>query len=311
MSTGQLKNRKSFGRHSPFVIVQNEVYQDFKLRSPLIKKLEKHLDGRVITFFTSFGKRNVLITDEDAEMLESILAVEHIVGEKLFLILSSPGGSGLAAERIVNICRKYSGNQFECVVPHMAKSAATLICFGAAKIHMSDTAELGPVDPQVPYWPGIIGNVKEDEPLWMSAEEYVRSYDELVKEACSGSCKRIEPYIQQLNRYDSRYIEQLRSAQSLAKSICVRLLASGMLSGTTEKDIETKMALFLSQQATSAHGRMIQASEAEKCGLKIAKIGLQSQLWHDLWELYVRSDWTVSHRCGKIIEMREANVVCA
>jgi hypothetical protein len=42
-------------------------------------------------------------------------------------------------------------HQFEVIVPHMAKSAATLICFGASCIHMGPTAELGPVDPQVKY----------------------------------------------------------------------------------------------------------------------------------------------------------------
>lgn len=302
------KHRK-FDHHSPFVIVQNEVNQDYKLRVPLIRSLEKLLGGKVVTFFTSFGRKNVLITDEDAEMLESILAVEHKVGEKLFLVLNSPGGSGLAAERIVNTCRAYSGNQFVCVIPHMAKSAATMICFGAAEIHMSETAELGPVDPQVPYWPGAVGDT-EGEPMWISAEEYVRSYDNLLTRACGGGAPRIEPFIQQLNRYDSRFIEQLRSAQNLAKDISVRLLATGMMSGTAPIEIEQRINPFLSQSEKSSHGRMINAAEAKGCGLKVKPISLQSDVWHKLWELYVRSNWTVLHRCGKLIETKEANVLC-
>lgn len=181
-----MATKKARFSDSPFVLVNREVNQDASLRKGLITKLEKAFAGRVITFFTAFGRRNVLITDDDAEMLESILAVEHKVGDRLFLVVNSPGGSGLTAERIVNTCRAYSTNQFEVIVPHMAKSAATMICFGAAAIHMSSTAELGPVDPQVSYWPE--GVERRPENLhWIAAEEYVRSYDGLMKSAASGN----------------------------------------------------------------------------------------------------------------------------
>jgi hypothetical protein len=302
--------KRKFNQHSPFVIVNREVTQDASLRIHLIKRLEKLLGGKVVTFFTSFGRRNVLIVDDDAEMIESILAVEHVGGKKLFLVVNSPGGSGMAAERIVNTCRAYSNNQFEVVVPHMAKSAATMICFGASVIQMSKTAELGPVDPQVAYWPeGVERN--EANLIWTSAEEYVRSYDKLMAAAMGAVTQRIEPFVQQLHRYDSRYIEQLRSAQQLAKDISVRTLASGMMSGIVNTEIEQKIKVFLSQAETSSHGRMINAKEAENCGLKIKMIDLQSELWHNIWELYVRSNWCVNNRCGKLIETSQAGVISA
>ena len=295
---------------SPFSILQREVNQDPALRKKLIEKLESAFGGKVITFFTSFGRRNVLITDDDAEMLESILAVEHISGETLYLVVNSPGGNGLAAERMVNTCRAYSNNKFEVIVPHMAKSAATMICFGASAIHMSNTAELGPVDPQVAYWPEGIDQKPENQ-IWTSAEEYVRSYDNLMKAATAAVHQRIEPFVQQLSRYDSRFIEQLKSAQQLAKDISVRMLASGMMEGLPPAEIEQKIKVFLSQEKTSAHGRMINAKEATECGLKIKTIDLQCPVWHILWELYVRSDWSVTNRCGKLIETSRSGVISA
>ncbi|GAH14065.1 unnamed protein product, partial [marine sediment metagenome] len=37
----------------------------------------------------------------------------------LALIINSPGGSGLAAERIINVCRSYSGTEeFWAIVPN-------------------------------------------------------------------------------------------------------------------------------------------------------------------------------------------------
>jgi hypothetical protein len=286
----------------------NEVHQTHTLRSGLIKRLKTHFDATIITFFTSFHRRNVMVVDSDAEMLESLLASEHEKGKKVVLILNSPGGSALAAERIVNVCRAYSHNQFEVVVPHMAKSAATMICFGATKIHMSKTAELGPVDPQVPYWPESVAEPTEDNANWISAEEYVRSYDKLMAEATAGKAKRIEPYLQQLTRYDARSIEKLRSAQKLSTEISLRLLGSLMMKNVPMKRIKKRIGVFISQERTRSHGRMINHDEAKKCGLNVEVVDLQSDVWHCVWELYVRSNYAVTERCGRVMESEETGL---
>jgi ClpP class serine protease len=280
---------------SPFVKVRREVTQDSGLRRALLKKVESHYRAKAILYFTTFHDENTQITDTDAEMLESILAVEH-EGGKVILILNSPGGQALAAERIANVFRAYSDNKYEVIIPHMAKSAATMICFGAAKIHMSKTAELGPVDPQLTF--------KDDtgRAVFISAQEYVRSYQKLIDEAVSDKPKRIEPYIQQLNRYDSRYIEKLISAQALSKDISIRLLKSGMMSHLKKEEIETKIQDFLSQVRTSSHGRMINYAGAKECGLNVHLIDLRSGLWNAVWELYVRGDYAVTNVCKKVIE---------
>lgn len=297
-ATGSTRRRAKhrFSSEGPFVKVQKEVSQHADLRRRLLRKLEQHYKARVISYFTSFNDQGGIMTDDDAEMLESILAVEHDEG-KVVLVLNSPGGLALAAERIAGVCRAYSEDRFEVVIPHMAKSAATMVCFGASTIHMSKTAELGPVDPQVAY--------KDDagQVRWISADEYVRSYQQLVAQAASGKHKRIEPFLQQLNRYDSRYIETLVSAQGLSKDISVRLLKSGMMAGQPDAKITEAIQVFLTQERTSAHGRMINSAEASSCGLNIQLIDLHSETWHILWELYVRSDWAVTNtQAVKLIE---------
>lgn len=292
---------KSFLKTSPWIRVQAEVHQAHELRLPLIQRLEQHYDAKVYTFFTSFTNEQSQITDKDAEMLESVLAVEH-QGERLLLVLSSPGGDALAAERIVNVCRSYSEGKFEVLVPHMAKSAATMICFGASTIHMSRTSELGPVDPQVPYQDDL-GATR-----WISAQEYVRSYDKLVGRASGGGPKRIEPYLQQLNRYDARFIEGLLSAQRLSEDISVRLLRSGMLNGQSEKRIRQAIDFFLRQERTSSHGRMINLEGVRQCRLRVEEIDLRSEVWETVWELYVRYDWAVSNVATKVIESAKSSV---
>jgi len=298
----QRRHRQSLVSDSPFIRLQNEVTQNSRLRLGLIEVLEHRYDAKVVTLFTSFTRTSGgMISDSDAEMLESLLAVEQDKG-KLILVLNSPGGQALAAERIVNVCRAYAGDSFEVMVPHMAKSAATMICLGASCIHMSTTAELGPVDPQVPY--------KDDKgnEHWISADEYVRSYHQLFSEAASGQTPRIEPHLQQLARYDARLVEQLKSAQSLSADISVRLLKVSMMTRKTDDEIRASMDVFLTQQKTSAHGRMITFDEAKSCGLNVVPIDLHSDVWNTLWELYVRSNYVVSAQCSKLMESSSSSV---
>jgi hypothetical protein len=73
----------------------------------------------------------------------------------LLLIMDSAGGDIAAAYFIAKICREYSTDSFEVVVPRRAKSAATLICCGADKIHMGSLSELGPIDPQFEGVPAL------------------------------------------------------------------------------------------------------------------------------------------------------------
>jgi len=296
---GGSKSTNAFSS-SPWLKVTRETGQSWELRKELLDRVQKHFNAHVVSFFTSF-RLNTQIDDGDAEMLESVLSADHD-GGKLVLILNSPGGFALAAERIVNVCRAYSKDNFEVIVPHMAKSAATMICFGANKIHMSKTAELGPVDPQVRFKDDV-GNV-----TWISADEYIRSYEQLFDAAAKAKAKNMEPYLQQLIRYDSRYIEKLSSARRLSKDISVRLLKTGMMAKQSKASIEKKIDVFLSQSKTSAHGRMINFAGAEECGLNVSPIDLYSDVWNDLWELFVRCDWAVSTTCAKLIESPTTHV---
>lgn len=281
-------------KDGPWSRVSQEINQGWELRKGFIEKIERKIEAKVIVYFTSFGDEAAMITDEDAEMIENVLSAEHD-GGKVVLILNSLGGLALAAERIVNVCRAYSGNQFEVIVPHMAKSAATLICFGCSCIWMSPTAELGPVDPQIKYVDD------SGEKQWISAEEYVTSYEKLVEDATSGKAKRIEALVQQLARYDARHIEKLRSAQFLSGKISIKLLKNGMMSRCSEATIEKRIKSFLIHEHTASHGRMITMAEAKKCGLRIKEIELRSDLWEWIWELYVRGNFRVS-RARKLIE---------
>jgi ClpP class serine protease len=269
--------------------VQIETQQAHEGRVPLIQALEKHFEKKIVVFQTSFSFDNGLISDDDATMLEEVLLSSNI-RENLLLIINSSGGFGLAAERITNVCRTYSRNGFEVLVPRMAKSAATIVCFGANKIWMGETSELGPIDPQLRL-----------QRRGVSVYNVLKSYDTLLTKA--GKAKgRIEPYLQQLQAYDPRYIQQLRQEMALSEAMAVQLLQGGMMKGKSKTYIKSHLRMFLDPAVTLEHGRPIYCPQARKCGLAINEIKVNDSIWDKVWELQLRYDYVLTRQYGKVVE---------
>ena len=281
--------------------LQEEVSQGHSTRRPLYQELEKNLgkNARLVAFFTSF-RWPVLIQDNDADMLEEVLQNTLGKGDRLVLLLNSPGGEALAAERIVNVCQSFGQGEFSVIVPKMAKSAATMVCLGATEVGMSLTSELGPIDPQIP--------IRDDQgrvTRHIAAHEIRRSFDKLVRLA-SSTKGRIEPFLQQLSRYDSREIEWIISQQELSESIALKLLKSGTLRKLNQAKIKAQIKPFLDPTFTKVHGRPIYHDLAKKCGLKMKLYDLRSPFWRTLWGLYARIDHLLTSPARGIAKLIES-----
>ena len=273
--------------------VLSEQQQAPETRKSLFDSLSKEFDRSVVTFFTSFA-HPVMIENVDASMLEGVLQKTDL-SNGLALVLSSPGGDGLAAERIIRICRTYSGTgEYWAIVPRMAKSAATVICLGASRILMSETSELGPIDPQVSL-------IENGVPKRFSAYNIVSSYEDLFRKAVSSK-GRLEPFLQQLDRYDQRQIAELKQAHELAQDIAVKALKEGMLGKDSEATIRKRISVFLNPKYTKAHARPIYIEDARKAGLNVEAKDVRGSIWRDIYELYIRSDLFVTTAAAKLIE---------
>lgn len=263
-------------------------------RKHIFSDIEKEIGRPLVSFFTSFDYA-ASIDDEDADMIQSVL--RHLdLSNGLALLINSPGGDGLAAERIINICRSYSGtNEYWAVVAGKAKSAATMVCMGASKIMMAPMSELGPVDPQ-------ILKIEDGMRKVFSAHSLVITYDKLFKGATQTK-GNLQPYIQQLSYFDIRDINKYRSLIDLADNIAVKTLKNGMMKGKTEDSIKKSIKVFLDPSAgTLAHGRPIYLEEAKGSGLIIDEIDVKNALWELIYELYVRTDRFVSRGASKAVE---------
>jgi Serine dehydrogenase proteinase len=280
--------------------IHSEMGQLPQTRKKLFLNIERapELQGRsLVTFCTSFN-HPVQIEDSDCDALESLLQKLDL-SKGLVLLISSPGGNGLSAERIVNICRTYSGTKdYWALVPGKAKSAGTIVCMGASKILMGGSSELGPVDPQI--FP-----IEDGKRKAFSLHNLVESYDTLFKEAVA-STGRLEPYLQQLAHFDYRDIVTYRSLIQLANDIAKKVLRSGMLKGKDDATIEKDIEVFLNPSAgTLSHGRPIFMSEALGCGLNCEPVDVKGSLWQGIYELYVRTNVYVSTAAAKAIECKQ------
>ena len=293
-----LKKSKRKSRQHTLSKMLEEAHQGHPMRRHLYEELENAFGGNVVvvSLFTSF-RWPVVLEDTDADMLEELLHSCDCPTKKLVLIINSPGGEAFAAERIVNICRSFSPKGFSVIVPKMAKSAATMVCLGATEIIMSATSELGPVDPQIPVQDG-------DDTRYLAAHEIIESYKDLFSKA-NRTKGRLEPFLQQLQRFDARDIRRIVSAQELSASIAIKCLKDGMLSRFSEKQIKKKISPFLDPAITKAHGRPIYHDVALKCGLNVKLHDIHTDLWKQVWELYMRCNYVVSNaqlRLAKLVE---------
>jgi len=281
-------------RATTFEQLRDETSFGSGTRLHLLAEIEKILKRRVISFFSSPSSWQGMISDDDADVITELLSAAASSHVGVSLIISSPGGFALGAERIVHACRQASSNDFHVIVPGQAKSAATIVCLGAMRIQMTATAELGPIDPQVPIKTG--GDLR-----FMPAHVVVRSYETLMKTA-EKSKGRIEPFLLQLDRYDARDIEDVRREVELSKKIAGSLLSSGMLKGQPKAKIDRCMKTFIDPDVTGSHGRPIFPDAAGQAGLTIDKIQSTEAVWRPLWEYYWRATWAVTNRHAKLLE---------
>lgn len=280
-----------------------ETQQGADLRRPYLEKIQALRDGRqVLSFFISFYSKHALIP-EDADMIEEALCNSDTT-KGVSLILDAPGGDGLTAERIIHICRNYSKGDFEVIIPARAKSAATMVCLGSDRIVMSSTSELGPIDPQIPI--DLEGNGQRQ---WVAVHYITKSYDDLFQGAVSSQ-GRIEPYLQQLSKFNAVHVESLRAASKLSEDIAIRSLQRGMLTGKSEDEIRDLIKPFTDPELTMSHGRGINLERARECGLDVERVDTDSELWRVIWGLYLRSKHVVDNTpAKKLVETLDGSYV--
>jgi ATP-dependent protease ClpP protease subunit len=273
--------------------VINEISSNSIIRQELMTKLEERTKRHVITYVSSFSNHAAaLVNDGDAEIIENILrAYGHI--KELDLLVHSPGGFAESAERIVEVIYTYC-DDFRVIIPKQAKSAATMVAMGSSEMLMSDTSEIGPIDPQILY--GNLGQI--------AVQSIIKAYNQ-IKQEITEKQSRNENYdaeLVQLSKIDPILLRESQKHMDLAKDIAVKLLNKKMFK---KKPIKKEgVDKYLDDSETFSHGRLINWETAkEKLGLKIVHVDKFDESWKLIWEIYIRTTTAINqHRFAKLIE---------
>jgi len=246
-------------------------------RQSLIKLIQDKLGGKLICYIESPDHPYAGIISHDAVYFADVL---QNIGDykKGFLLLNSSGGSGNAAEKLLNMCRKKFTDEFTIIVPNFAKSAATMMCLGADKIMMGYLAELGPIDPQISVSTGQL----------IPARSFIDGL-EMIRDNIKKKGDPPNMYLSMLQQVRPEIISICQSAIQDAQAFAENWLSKYMLKNDT--DHAKKVAEWLSDGKTyKSHGKVIDYVEARDIlKLNVEQIDPTIELWYWIWELYVRS----------------------
>ncbi|WP_158614324.1 hypothetical protein [Frondihabitans sp. PhB188] len=242
-------------------------------RQALIREIEKETGATLICY--------VADDDQQVDRFDTLSVVDllHNIppGTAIDVLLQSPGGDIDAAEKLIMLVRKKVGNaHLRVIVPDYAKSAGTLIALGADEVVMSDTSELGAIDPQV-----LLPDSNGHNSL-LSAQSYLDAY------ATHSARLREEPHDPvarlMLSKMEPATVRKLERMTTRSKSIAADLLFQGML---RNKAAAEQAAKDLSDtQKWQSHGQMISHESAAGLGLTVAYLRPEDSLWVKIWRLY-------------------------
>jgi len=262
-----------------------------------IIQLEAIRSSTIISFITD---GNALIGPEDAPVIAG--TIEMVAGHggklpRLDLFLHSHGGFLDPAYKIVKVCREYA-QEFNVIVPYLAKSAATVICLGANEIVMTSLSELGPIDPivQHPYKPDIrvpARSIKDFFQFLNSTEtESQITVDQNMKNQMAAL---LDPYL----------IGSYQTAMQSAKQIAEMLLQE-----TSLKDNPTKLKDTVKKltEYYYSHSFVIDKQAALAMGLNIKSAEDTPPLKDSIWQLFlIYQNFMRANNVVKLVGNREIN----
>jgi len=244
-------------------------------RQELIKKIQRKTNNYLLCYVSGF--KTQINRDDIIGIMELLHNVPH--NSNIDLLLHTGGGDIDAADKIVTILRKKVGEKgmLRIIVPDYAKSAGTLIALAAEKIVMSDSSELGPIDPQFPKRDGD-GNA-----LQHSVMNYLEAYETLCEKL--RSTPNDVPAAVLLSKFDSTTVVLFNAISARARTLAEKYLNRYMFHETNGKYTAIASNLMDTKKWLS-HGQMIGLDDAKEMGLEVTYLKNEDEDWQLYWSLY-------------------------
>jgi hypothetical protein len=219
----------------------------------------------------------------------------------LDLMLNTPGGDIDTAEKLISLLHAWVGNDhvLRVIVPDYAKSAGTLMALGANKIIMSDSSELGPIDPQ------IILNDGRGNQIQHSVLHYLQAYDTHTTTLRTQGKTNDVPAVLMLNKLDPTTAEAFQAVKGRTRKIADEQLQKWMFKNKSVPFTKITSDLMDPNKYPS-HGQRIGWQEAQELQLEVEYAEPATERWRNYWNLYCHQKLAISDK-GKLFESAYAS----
>lgn len=255
-------------------------------RQAIIKNIQERHGRRLICYVS--GANAAIDRDDTVPFVDLLHNVPQ--GEDLDLLLHTGGGDIDAAEKLISMLRNKVGAAIlRVVVPDFAKSAGTLMVLGADLVVMSDTSELGPIDPQIVLSDGNGNRIRH------SVQSYLDAYDDhtanLQKDPGNVASQIM------LGKLDPATVRLFQAVKARAQRFAEAQLQRGMMRDGSGNWSQAATELLDTTRWLS-HAQMISWEDAQdpRIGLKVEYLDPKSDEWQEYWQLYCLQRLAVGDR---------------
>lgn len=266
-------------------------------RQDSIREIQEATGRKLICYVS--GQAGYINRDDILPLADLLRSAKP--GVKLDLMLHTLGGDVDAAEKIAGLLLKTVGSDGELrvIVPDCAKSAGTLISLAAQSIIMSDTSELGPIDPQ------IVTTAPDGSQSSRPAQSYIDAYNDMFEQIGEGASG---PAVDGLiAKFDPVLLDMCRKAVKRSRKFAETFLRAGMFRGQRANITEIASKLD-SNETWLSHGAVIGPDDAQSIGLNIDYRNIHENEWQAYWRLYCEMRLILERNTDKLFESDYASL---
>lgn len=283
------------------ILSQRNMAQD-TVRRQYLNELFEYTGRDTIIYASAFSSNKggdipsaaMSVTLEDVQGFMS--ALHGLKGNRLDLILHSPGGSMEAADQVVQYLRqKY--DHIRAIVPQNAMSAATMIACACDEIVMGKHSAIGPIDPQVTF-PTQSGSFTA--PAQAILDEFEQAKKEVAENIATAPL-----WVTKIQNYPHGFLNICSTTLALSRQKVEEWLNDNMFKELPKRRRPgKKIATWLADAKThKTHGRPITIEQAKDIGLIVKPLEKCQQLQELVLSVFHSTMVTFAlTNCVKLVE---------
>ena len=267
------------------------------VRRSKLAKMQQHTGNSIIVHASAWTipskilpAQAVMIDFADIKAFETV--VDQLPPGPLDIILHTPGGTSEAVEGIVNVIRpKFNPVRF--IIPHVAKSAGTMLALSGDEILMHPNGELGPIDPQM-----IVGN------MVASADAIISQFQQIKDDILGNPNRGIPPDPQKISLWGPilatmgpALLVQCENAKQFGKQLVTNLLILYMFNGDALAQAKAQgIADALSDYSRwLSHGAKVDPPTLQRLNVRVTSLTNDPILLNLVDEIWAAYDLTLSN----------------